>query len=294
MSRPSVTVVVAARNEARRLSACLTSVARLGADEVIVVDGGSTDGTAEIAEAAGVRVIRSGGRGLAYDRQLGASAAKGELVAMIDADHRPHAELLDQLWADMVHYDFVVVQAGVDIAPTSFWTRAEGQAMATFHHQPGPRSMIGVAPALYRREVFDMVKFDIDDPEISDDADFCYRLAQIPGVRFGIGRCRVMQEHHPSFGDYVEKFRWYGRMDAAFCRKHPERAANMWFHLAVRYPILRPLKALATGRPLACAWFWLASAVRLSAALGSMREHARRDLAGPEAGALGASPSGAP
>jgi glycosyltransferase involved in cell wall biosynthesis len=284
--RPPTSVVVAARNEALRLPACLATVAKLGAKEVIVVDGGSTDGTAEIAEAAGVRVIRSGGRGLAFDRQLGADAARSELVAMIDADHRPEPDLLDRLWDDMQAMDFVIVQAGVEIAPTSFWTRAEGQAMATFHHQPGPRSMIGVAPALYRRSVFDLVRFDVENPEISDDADFCYRLAQIPGVRFGIGYARVMQEHFPTVADYVEKFRWYGRMDAAFCRKHPERAANMWFHLAVRYPILRPLKALVTGRPLACAWFWLAAAVRLSAALGSMREHAQRELIGtPEAAA---------
>lgn len=283
--RPITSVVVAARNEARRLPACLEAVARLGADEIIVVDGGSTDGTAEIAEAAGVRVIRSGGRGLAFDRQLGADAAAGELVAMIDADHRPEPDLLDRLWDDMQAMDFLIVQAGVDIAPTSFWTRAEGQAMATFHHQPGPRTMIGVAPALYRRSVFELARFDVEDPEISDDADFCYRLAQVPGARFGIGRAKVMQEHFPTVADYVEKFRWYGRMDAAFCRKHPERAAHMWFHLAIRYPILRPLKALATGRPLACAWFWLAAAVRLSAALGSMREHAEAELIGARAAA---------
>jgi glycosyltransferase involved in cell wall biosynthesis len=272
--------VVAARNEARRIGACLAAVAKLDACEVIVVDGGSTDDTVQIAEAAGARVIRSGGRGLAFDRQLGADAASGELIAMIDADHRPAPDLLDRLWDDLEAEGYVVVQAGVEIAPTSFWTRAEGQAMATFHHQPGVRTMIGVAPALYRRSVFDLVRFDVENPEISDDADFCYRLAQVPGARFGIGRARVLQEHHPSLADYVEKFRWYGRMDAAFCRKHPERAANMWFHLAVRYPILRPLKAVVTGRPLACAWFWLAAGVRLSAALGSMREHAERELLG--------------
>jgi glycosyltransferase involved in cell wall biosynthesis len=283
--RPPTSVVIAARNEERRLSACLAAVAALGADEVIVVDGGSTDGTVAIAEAAGVRVIRSGGRGLAFDRQLGADAATCELVAMIDADHRPEPDLLDRLWDDLQAMDFVIVQAGVEIAPTSFWTRAEGQAMATFHHQPGPRTMIGVAPALYRRSVFDLVRFDIENPEISDDADFCYRLAQVPGVRFGIGRAKVMQEHHPSVADYVEKFRWYGRMDAAFCRKHPQRAAHMWFHLAVRYPILRPLKALVTGRPLACAWFWLAAAVRLSAALGAMRADAEAELIGTQGAA---------
>jgi glycosyltransferase involved in cell wall biosynthesis len=281
--RPSTTVVVAARNEEQRLAACLAAVATLGADEVIVVDGGSTDATVAIAERFGARVIRSGGRGLAFDRQLGCDAAKGELIAMIDADHRPEPDLLDRLWDDMQAFGFVVVQAGVDIAPTSFWTRAEAQAMATFHHQPGPRTMIGVAPALYRRAVFEQVKFDVVSPEVSDDADFCYRLAKVPGATFGIGRTTVMQEHHGSLADYVEKFRWYGRRDAGFCVKHPERAASMVFHLAVRYPILRPIKALATGRPLAVAWFWLAAGVRLSSMVGAMTAEARRELIGPAA-----------
>ena len=279
-SRPPVSVVIAARNEAARLPACLAAVARLGADEVLVVDGGSTDHTVRIAEAAGVRVIRSGGKGLAYDRQLAIDEAKGELIAMIDADHRPEPDLIDRLWEDMQAYDFLAVQAGVDIAPTSFWARAEAEAMASFQHQPGPRRMIGVAPALYRRRAFELVRFDVTDREMSDDADFCYRLSQVPGAKFGIGRVQVMQEHFASFADYVEKFRWYGRRDAAFCRKHPERAASMGFHLAVRYPLFRPIRALIGGHPRACAWFWLASAVRLSSAIAAMRRYAQRELIG--------------
>jgi len=261
--RPTVSIVVSARNEAERIGDCLAAVARLGAEEVLVVDGGSTDDTVAIAKSMGVRVIRSGGRGLAYDRQLGIDTATGELIAMIDADHRPEPGLIEALWADMQRFDFVVVQAGVAIAPISFWTKAEAQAMETFHHQPGPRNMIGTAPALYRRSLFERISFDTVDPNVSDDTDLFYRMGQIPDLKFGIAGCTVLQAHFPGFSDYVEKFRWYGRRDAAFCTKHPERTANMMFHLLVRYPVLRPLKAIFTGRFLAPFWFWLATGVRL-------------------------------
>jgi len=264
VTRPQVSVVICARNEAERLPDCLTAVAALGAEEIVLVDGGSTDDTASIGEAAGIRVVRSGGRGLAFDRQLGIDATTGALIAMIDADHRPEPDLLDRLWREMQAHDYVFVQAGVRIAPISFWTRAEAQAMETFHHQPGPRTMIGVAPALYRRSVFDVVRFDTVDPRVSDDADFCYRLSQVQRMKFGIGDCTVLQVHFPSLADYVKKFRWYGEMDAAFCDKHPERTRGMIFHLAVRYPILRPIQALASGRWMAPAWFWLAAVVRLA------------------------------
>ena len=274
--RPGVSVVVCARNEAARLADCLAAVSLLGADEILLVDGGSTDGTVRIAEGfAGVRVIRSGGRGLAFDRQLGIDATRNPLVAMIDADHRPLPDLLDRLWTDLERQGFAVVQAGVEIAPTSFWTRAESQAMATFHHQPGARTMIGVAPALFRRSVFDHVRFDTETPDGNDDADFCYRLAQVNGMVFGIADCTVLQEHHPDLADYVAKFRWYGTRDAAFCRKHPERTASMLFHLTVRYPLLRPLKAVLSGRWRAPAWFWLAAVVRLTAFTQSTLLHRR-------------------
>lgn len=265
MARPPITVVVCCRNEAERLPTCLDTVATLGAEQVLIVDGGSTDDTVAIAQARGFEVIRSGGKGLAFDRQLGVDAARHDLIAMIDADHRPEPDLLDRLWEDLEGEGYIFVQAGVEIIPNAFWTKAEAQAMATFHHQPGPRAMIGVAPALYRRAAFDHVRFDVGDKEMSDDADFCYRLSQVPGAIFGISHAKVMQEHAPSFGDYVGKFAWYGRRDAAFCRKHPERRASMFFHLLVRYPILRPAKAVASGKFYAPAWFWLAAVVRFAA-----------------------------
>lgn len=267
--RPRISAVVCVRNEESRLGACLALLAANHPDEIIVVDGGSTDATLKLAEAANVRIIRSGGKGLTFDRQLGIDAAKFDLVAMVDADHRPEPTMLDCLWADMERFGFVVVQAGVDIAPTSFWTRAEAEAMATFHHKPGPRTMIGTAPALYRCAVFDHVRFDISATEMSDDADFSYRLSKVSGMIFGIGTTRVLQLHDGGFHDYCAKFAWYGRRDAAFCAKHPERTFAMLWHLLVRYPLLRPAHALIKARWRAPFWFWLAAFMRLKAMIGA-------------------------
>ena len=46
--------------------------------------------------------------------------------------------------------------------------------------------------------------------------------------------------------DYMKKFIWYGVGDGEFCKKHKNRAFSMFFHLAIRYPILYPLKALVS------------------------------------------------
>lgn len=80
-----LSVVIPTLNAAAHLGACLERLS--GADEVLVVDGGSTDETITTAEAAGARVIVSPkGRG----RQLrtGAQAAKGEWLLFLHADTR--------------------------------------------------------------------------------------------------------------------------------------------------------------------------------------------------------------
>ena len=85
---PLVTVVVAARNSAETLPACLRALASQDHPlvEVIVVDDGSEDDTAAVADAAGVRVLRTPAIGASAARNLGIESARGEIVAFTDGD----------------------------------------------------------------------------------------------------------------------------------------------------------------------------------------------------------------
>lgn len=93
---PSISLVIPALNEETGISA---TIARAPSDllEVIVVDGGSKDGTVERAEAAGARVIveRRRGYGLAY--KVGFDAARGELIATADADGTYPVEMIPRV-----------------------------------------------------------------------------------------------------------------------------------------------------------------------------------------------------
>ena len=85
----SATVVLPAYNEEIGLAALLPSLVALSHDrfEVVVVDDGSTDSTASLAESFGCRVVRhpeNAGKGVAV--RTGLSAARGEKVIIMDAD----------------------------------------------------------------------------------------------------------------------------------------------------------------------------------------------------------------
>lgn len=102
MPTPSVSVVIPARNEAANMARVLedlnATIAALPGYriEVIVVDDGSTDDTARIAESLGARVIRNTGRrhGKGVALRLGFDAATGDVLAMMDADYSHRAEEL--------------------------------------------------------------------------------------------------------------------------------------------------------------------------------------------------------
>ena len=94
--RPTVTVALITKNEAFNIKDCLRSVD--WADEIVVVDSGSTDGTQEIARKAGAKVIETGDwPGFGQQKNRALQAATGDWIVSIDADERVTAELASAL-----------------------------------------------------------------------------------------------------------------------------------------------------------------------------------------------------
>ena len=82
---PDISVVIPALNEAETIGPALASTGTPNGIECIVVDGGSRDNTADIAEAAGARVLHSP-PGRAQQMNAGAEAAQGEFLVFLHAD----------------------------------------------------------------------------------------------------------------------------------------------------------------------------------------------------------------
>lgn len=92
----AVSVVIITKNEAPVLEQTLQAVATF-TNDIVIVDSGSTDGTTNIAERMGARVIRTEWLGFGATKNLGVDAARYNWILSIDADEQPDLHLLEAI-----------------------------------------------------------------------------------------------------------------------------------------------------------------------------------------------------
>lgn len=111
MARPRVGLVIPVLDEEAAIGGVLAAIPREAVDEIVVVDGGSTDRTVERARAAGARVLMLRERGYGRACRAGAEAAEGcDIVVFLDGDGSDCPELIPSLVGPLAAgaYDFVI------------------------------------------------------------------------------------------------------------------------------------------------------------------------------------------
>lgn len=108
-----LSIIIPALNEAGNIgplvARCQATIARLGIRaEIIVVDGGSIDGTVDEATRAGGRVIPQQGRGYGGALRTGFEAARGRHVQTMDSDLSHEPEVIVSLWDARDRADIVI------------------------------------------------------------------------------------------------------------------------------------------------------------------------------------------
>jgi glycosyltransferase involved in cell wall biosynthesis len=171
---PLVSVVVPVWDGERFLGECLEGLVAQEhpAIEVVVVDDGSTDGSADLAESFADRierlqVLRRPHEGLAPTRNAGVAAATGELLAFCDADDVWHADKARRQVAYLAEHpacdvvlcrNATIFEEGVGVPE---WLRAD--------QVRGDLDGVSSASGIYRRPVLEQVRFR---PELGVGSDF--------------------------------------------------------------------------------------------------------------------------
>ena len=228
---PGISVVVCAYNAAATLDECLGHTCGLEYPdlEVIVVDDGSTDATAEIAvRHPRARLVRVPHGGLSTARNAGMVAATRPIVAYLDGDAYPSPE-----WPYYLALGFdnlsVAGSGGPNVPPASDPPGAHRVA----HAPGGPVHVLlsddraehvpGCNMAFLRPVLESIGGFDPIYTSAGDDVDLCWRVLD-RGLEIGFHPAALVWHHRrPGVRTYLRQQRGYGRAEALVEARHPDR-----------------------------------------------------------------------
>jgi GT2 family glycosyltransferase len=227
---PKISVVVCSYNGERCIRDCLSALSLLHYPdyEVIVVDDGSTDRTAEIAGEFGVQIVSVPNGGLSRARNIGLEAARGEIVAYIDDDAYPDPDWLTFLASTFMSSDHVGV-GGPNFPPPDddfiahCVASAPGGPIHVLLSDQEAEHIPGCNMAFRREALIAVGGFDPQFRSAGDDVDVCWRL-QERGQSLGFSPSAVVWHHRRnSVRAYWRQQKGYGRAEALLERKWPEK-----------------------------------------------------------------------
>jgi glycosyltransferase involved in cell wall biosynthesis len=239
MSALSVSVVIPAWNEESCIDRCLASV--LSQDfprdqmEVVVVDNGSTDATVSIARQFPVRIVDEARLGAARARNTGIRAARGEIVAFLDADCVANPDWLRELLSGSDDEkigcflgDILPMPGGGLISDFVHDRRLISQKVLT----SSPPPIAAGANIAYRKSVFEEIGYFDETFMEGEDGDLFWRLVKSGRFNFRFQRQAAVFHPHPSsLPVLLRRTRLEGRGVARFRLKHrndiPEHMTSM-------------------------------------------------------------------
>jgi glycosyltransferase involved in cell wall biosynthesis len=225
-----ISVVIPAYNAEKALPTCLHALRQqtLSPDEIIVVDDGSIDATAQIALQAGAVVISQPNQGPAAARNTGINASHGDLVLFTDSDCEP-----EQTWVERMARPIL---DGVDGVKGAYRTRQSQPVARLVQCEFEERYQLlqqhhyidfvdGHAAAFRKSAVLEVGCFDPALTE-NEDVDLSYRLSAA-GKRMVFAPDAIVFHSHPdSYFKYfrLKTGRGYWRM--LVYRSHPGKAVR--------------------------------------------------------------------
>lgn len=193
-----ISVVLATYNEAKNLARCLDSIKHL-ADEIIVVDGSSTDTTRAIAKKFGAKVIKTTNKlNFHINKQMAMDQAKGQLILQLDAD-----EVVDGELAEFIE-ETEVKRAADTLTEGAWYIRRKnlflGRWLAKGGQYPDP------VIRLYLKGQARLPQQDVHEQMIVDGP-------------VGWAEGHLLHYANPTFADYLRKFNTYTSFRAELWQK---------------------------------------------------------------------------
>ena len=235
MAGLKASVIIPAYNASKVLPRCLDALQNQsfpGKFDVIVVDDGSKDNTAEIAKGfKGVRVFSQQNAGPAVARNAGAKQAQGEIVVFTDADCVPSKNWLKKMVAPFSDPMVVGVQGAYKTRQKEIIARFT-QVEVEYRYKRLKNSKkidwIGSYSAAYRRDIFlEETGFLSSFPTASgEDPELSYRLAEKKYKLVFKEDATIYHFHPVSLFDLMKKKFTHAKWRLLLYSLHPEKTVR--------------------------------------------------------------------
>jgi len=229
---PRRTVIIPAYNAASTVAACvgaLSEQAERNDAEIVVVDDGSTDETADRARAAGARVIRCDHRGTAAARNTGIQAARGEIICCTDADCVPRPDWLEQIVAPLADPQIAAAKGTyvtLQRALVARFVQLEYEDKYDLMRGRPSIDFVDTYSAAYRRDALLAVGGFDTHFTYAEDQELSFRLAKAGRHMVFQPSAVVAHLHASTLHAYIRKKLLIGYWKAQVMRRHPERLAR--------------------------------------------------------------------
>lgn len=233
---PRYSVIVPAYNSAATLADCLSALALQTVPpqtyEVIVVDDGSTDGTADLAKRFAAIVLSQTHAGPASARNLGARRARGEFLLFTDADCVPAPNWVEEIVRPLESDPSVAASKGVyttrqtGLVPLFVQIESEEKYAKLRRHRQ--IDFVDTYSAAFRREAFWAGGgFDTSFPAASnEDTLLSFNLASQGRRLVFTDQAIVYHLHSESLGHYLRRKWRHGYWRIPVYRSHPGKMAG--------------------------------------------------------------------
>jgi glycosyltransferase involved in cell wall biosynthesis len=229
-----VSVVICALNEEHRIRDTINSARNNNPCEIIVVEGGSLDNTAEVAKKYADRVFSVSNYGLGYKRNYGVCKASQKYILNLDADQVLENGALELMISEVESGNYAGVQATLkSVVNDTYWEKAMEYGLGAIQYKLTNAKIIGT-PSLYKADIIKKINFDKKISGSCDDTDLCYRMIGA-GHKLGVSTAVCLQKHRGSFKTTIKKFLWYGEGDCEFGLMHKDRLASIFVHPIKNY-----------------------------------------------------------
>lgn len=218
-----VSVVVCTKNAKATIEQVILSIKRNNPKEIIVVDANSQDGTREILEGMGVRVLTDPGKGLALARQIGIENASGEFVFFAGDDNIFAKNSIGRVKRYIMEHGWIggSMLTRVKTYSKNYWSFCSNERWKARFYE-GKRSVIGT-PYMFYANVLKEEKYD-PKMKFSDDADIEKRILEKTKGTIGYTNVMCYEIGKDDFKETCIRFSMYGKSDYEFWKKY----SNSW------------------------------------------------------------------